>query len=134
MVFSLLTYLLVVNTNSSGFELSALIAESNGQGVLLGFIIGNSKANDPEWEKPKHGAKTHILSNFLQYFRPKLPNLEFAITDKEIAEIDAFKAVFPEAKHQICQWHGVKTVEGRLAEDRPTSVYDPMLAHQRSHL
>jgi len=124
---------LIVNTNSSGFELSALIAESNGQGVPLGFILsGNSKAaKDSHWEKPKHGAKTRVLANFLRYFQPKLPNLEFTITDKEMAEIDTFKEVFPQAKHQVCHWHSIKTVEGRLAEDRPTAVYNPVIANQR---
>jgi hypothetical protein len=122
------TKFLLVNTNSSGFELTALIAECNGQGVPLGFILSG---NNSSGITPLSGAKTRILASFLEFFKPKLPMLEFTITDKEMAEIDAFQQVFPHVKHQLCHWHGIRTVEGRLVVDKPTSIYNPELAHKR---
>lgn len=47
-----------------------------------------------------------------------------------MAEIEAFRMVWPEGKHQTCFWHAIRTVEERLAENRPTAAYDPERAHQ----
>ena len=115
-----------VNTNSSECELSGLVAEAHGQAVPLGFILtGNVNGT------AKPGAKMRVLTDFLTYFKDKLPKLKFTLTDKEISEIDAFAAVWPDAKHQICIWHAVRTVEGRLAENNPTALYNALLAHKR---
>jgi hypothetical protein len=101
------------------------VAEVNGQGIPLGFIL---TTNINKTAQP--GAKTRVLTDFLLFFKSRLPQLKFTITDKEMAEIEAFDRVWPECKHQTCYWHAIRTVEERLAENRPPALYNAMLAHQ----
>jgi hypothetical protein len=121
----------IVNTNSSNLELSALIAEVNGQGIPLGFLFtGHDTAKEASTIRPTSGAKARLLKHFLSHIKLHLPKLQFTISDKEMSEIEAFRDVFPDAKIQLCFWHGIRTVEGRLAEDRPSAPYDPGFAHK----
>lgn len=52
------------------------------------------------------------------------------LTDKDMAEINAFLAKFPEAKHQLCFWHALRAIKKRLAIlRRMPAHYDAALAH-----
>jgi hypothetical protein len=59
-----------VNTNSSGCELTALVAEFCGEGIPLGFIYTLSTNG-----KATPGAKGWILDNFLCYFARHCQNI-----------------------------------------------------------
>ncbi|KAG8915415.1 hypothetical protein FRC00_004714 [Tulasnella sp. 408] len=108
------------NTNSANYEISGLVAEGHGQGVPIGFIY--TTATDGT---AKTGAKLRLLVNFLEFFRERCPRIMFTLTDKERAEIDAFRKVWPKAKHQCCYWHAIRYLETRLSENKPPAPYDP---------
>jgi hypothetical protein len=39
----------------------------------------------------------------------------FTLTDKDMSEINAFLAKFPNAKHQLCFWHCLRAIKTRLS-------------------
>ncbi|KAG8900052.1 hypothetical protein FRC00_000052 [Tulasnella sp. 408] len=114
------------NTNSAHYEISALIAEGNGQGIPLGFIytVGTDGT-------AKTGAKKRLLIDFLDFYRARCPRITFTLTDKERAEVDAFRKVWPNAKHQCCYWHAIRYLETRLSENKPPGPYDPRVASRK---
>lgn len=117
---------LTVNTNAAGYELSALVAEGNGQAIPLGFIFTTSTDGTATT-----GAKHRLLVDFFNYFKARCPNIKFTLSDKERAEISAFREVWNQAKHNCCYWHAIHYLEIRLAEDKAPAAYDPIAAHHR---
>ncbi|KAF9519027.1 hypothetical protein BS47DRAFT_1358437 [Hydnum rufescens UP504] len=97
-----------VNTNSAGYEVSAVMAEANGQGIPLGFFI-------------------HTSTNGTANIGAK----EFTLSNKELSEIKAMRKVFPSTTHISCFWHATKTVEECLSENRPPAAYNP---HEANHM
>ena|ERR1700761_5588992 len=98
-----------VKTNRSGYECYAVLGEVFGSGVPFGFLLLKSK--DPEI-----GEKEDYLRHCLRHFvvQCKL-NIEQCLTDKDIIEINASLAEMPATtKHQICFWHSIRIVKGRL--------------------
>jgi MULE transposase domain len=56
---------------------------------------------------------------------------EFVHTDKDVAEINAMKSVWPDAKHQLCRWHMHRAVGDRCKKKKlATSKYDPKKANE----
>ena|SRR5258708_24877277 len=115
----------VVRTNAAGYELTAIMAEANGQGIPLGFLLHVSMDG-----MALKNAKQHILKEYLTYFRQYCPNIRFTLSDKESSEIEAMRAIFPEAKHTCCYWHAIRYIEGRLTQNRPPATYNAKLAAQ----
>jgi hypothetical protein len=37
------------------------------------------------------------------------------LTDKDLSEINAFREVYPDAKHQLCFWHCLRAIKTRLS-------------------
>ncbi|KIO18476.1 hypothetical protein M407DRAFT_48553, partial [Tulasnella calospora MUT 4182] len=111
---------LLVNTNSAHYEISGLVAEGNGQGILIGFIYTTAMDGTA-----KTGAKLWLLIDFLEFFKARCPRILFTLTDKEKAEINAFQKVWPEAKHQCCYWYAIQYLETHLSENKPPAFYDP---------
>lgn len=72
-----------------------------------------------------------LLVDFLNFFKKRCPRIKFTLTDKERAEIEAFRKVWPEAKHQCCYWHAIRYLEARLAENKPPAAYDPREAWRK---
>ncbi|CAK5267884.1 unnamed protein product [Mycena citricolor] len=112
-------------TNAAGYELYAIVAEANGTALPLAFVFTTSSGNLAE------GAKTRMLEQVLQAVGKKCPNICFVHSDKDLSEINAAQSVFPDAKHQLCMWHGPRYVKERLAENKLPAHYDPRKAHQR---
>lgn len=75
------------------------------------------------------GAKDRMLQDVLEYVTKRCPGIMFALSDKDMSEINAVRAKVPDAKHQLCYWHAIKYLEERLAEDKPPAKYDPRKAH-----
>ena len=92
--------LLLGNTNKSRFEVYALLGETYGSGCPLGYLLIQSSGDTEE------GGKEWYLRDLLSYVKDtwKLHAL-ITPTDKDLSEINAFLAVYPEAKHQLCFWH-----------------------------
>ena len=77
------------------------------------------------------GAKDRLLQAMLGWVNERCPRITFTLSDKDQSEINAFRAVMPNAKHQLCYWHTLRYIEERLAEDKPPAKYDPRIAHRR---
>jgi hypothetical protein len=75
-------------------------------------------------------AKTRMLRDLLNYVCKRCPNIIFTLSDKDLSEINACRAEFPQAKHQLCYWHGVTYVGERLAENKPPAAYNLRKAYR----
>ncbi|KDR66650.1 hypothetical protein GALMADRAFT_1359427 [Galerina marginata CBS 339.88] len=111
-------------TNALGYELYGIVGELNGQAVPLGFCFtastnGNATA----------GAKDRLLRSVIRFISSKCPNIQFTLSDKDLTEINGFRTEIPQARHQLCYWHGVRYIEERLAEDKPPASYSAIRAH-----
>lgn len=62
------------------------------------------------------GAKELVLRRFCDQLKRRGVNPEFTLSDKDWAEINAMRAVWPNAKHQLCFWHALRAVKQRLCK------------------
>ena len=78
------------------------------------------------------GGKEDLLRQFLSSLRDDFNlNVLFTLSDKDWSEINALRAVFPAAKHQLCFWHALRAVKQRLAVvRRAPAFYDVNKATQ----
>ncbi|KAK6988241.1 SWIM-type domain-containing protein [Favolaschia claudopus] len=84
------------NTTKAGYECFVILGEVFGSGVPLGFLFLKSHNPDP-------GEKENYL-------------LMQCLSDKDISEINALLAELPDdVKYQLCFWHAIRAVKGRLA-------------------
>jgi hypothetical protein len=76
----------------------------------LGYLLVQSSPQSAA------GGKEKYLRQLLAHFKNvwKIRAL-ITLTDKDWAEINAFLAEYPEAKHQLCFWHALRAVKTRLA-------------------
>lgn len=108
-----------------GYELYAIVAEANGQALPLAFAFTTSTDGSAA-----EGAKDRMLQHVLGHVSEKCPKIEFVGSDKDSTEINSARAKIPQAKHQLCTWHGVRYVQERLAENKLPAKYDPRNAHK----
>ncbi|CAB4443331.1 unnamed protein product [Rhizophagus irregularis] len=87
------------NTNNLTFELYILHAEVDGTGYPLGYLFLDNNGNGVS------GARTNIITRFLEKFREYGIFPQFFLTDKDFAQISAGQTVWPNAKIQLCHWH-----------------------------
>ncbi|PIL26554.1 hypothetical protein GSI_12312 [Ganoderma sinense ZZ0214-1] len=105
------------NTNGSRFELYALLGEVYGSGLPLAYLLLRS-------DNGEKGGKARYLTRFLTAIRDHWHlNPLFTLTDKDWSEINACRAVFPWAKHQLCYWHALRAIKTRLAILRRMPAY-----------
>lgn len=106
-----------------GYELYGFVAEANGEAMPVAFLFTTSTG------EPAEGAKTRMLCDILKYLNEHCPNIMFTLSDEEPADITICMKEISKAKHQLCYWHGIRYIEGRLVEDKPPAAYDPRRAH-----
>ncbi len=119
------THVCVGNTNKSNFELFAAVGGAKGSGVPLAYCYIQTS---PKADK---GAKELILKRFCNQLKRRGVNPEFTLSDKDWSEINAMRAVWPDAKHQLCFWHALRAIKKRLcnSSERPGD-YDWMEANK----
>lgn len=101
---------LLGNTNGSKFEIYALLGEVYGSGCPLGYLLIQS-THDGE-----ANMKEQYIRKLLDHFKTEWHiTALFTLTDKDMAEINAFRHVFPTAKHQLCFWHCLRAIKTRLS-------------------
>ncbi|KAF5330152.1 hypothetical protein D9611_010589 [Ephemerocybe angulata] len=103
------------NTNRSRYEVYAVLGEVFNSGCPLGYLLIQSPKGGSD-DEAHRGAKERYIIDLLQHLRDKW-DVEpiIKISDKDWSEINALKVVFPEAKHQLCFWHALRTVKTRMA-------------------
>ncbi|CAK5266892.1 unnamed protein product [Mycena citricolor] len=97
-------------TNKAGYECFALLGEVFGSGLPLAILLIKSK-------NPEPGAKEKYLRSLIRNITEtwKIKPIQ-SLSDKDITEINAFLAELPaDTKHQLCFWHGIRVVRGRLS-------------------
>lgn len=87
-----------------------MLGEVYGSGCPLGYLLIRSS------EEAEPGGKARYLTEVLSHFRTtwKIKAI-ITLTDKDISEINAFLAVYPDAKHQLCFWHCLRAIKTRLS-------------------
>ena len=82
-------------------------------------------------KEARSGAKQAVLERFLGQLRSRGVQPEFTLTDKDWSEINAMRATWPEAKHQLCFWHALRALKQRLAKKKETpAIYDAETARK----
>ncbi|KAJ7744136.1 hypothetical protein B0H16DRAFT_1322351, partial [Mycena metata] len=108
------------NTNKAGFECYALLGEVFGSGLPLGFLFLKSK-------NPEPGKRELYIRSLIKHFVQtwEIKTIQF-LSDKEITEINGALAELPdEVKYQVCFWHSIRIVKGRLSVlGRRPAFYD----------
>ncbi len=104
----------------------AAVADAKGSGIPLAFLlIRTTKEAVP-------GSKQTILERFLRKLRALGVHPEFTLSDKDWSEINAMRAVWPNAKHQLCFWHALRAIKQRLAKNKEhPAAYDAEAAHEK---
>jgi len=98
----------VGNTNGSNYEVYALLGEVYGSGCPLGYLLLHSDGES--------GGKERFITELLSHFNEKWDiKAIITLTDKDFSEINAFLAVYPNAKHQLCFWHCLRAIKTRLS-------------------
>ena len=117
--------MLAGNTNNGNFELFSAVADANGSGIPLAFLL---MATTPD---AASGAKQEVLERFLRALKNLGVQPEFTLSDKDWSEINAMNAVWPSAKHQLCFWHALRAVKQRLSKTKETPApYNPDTARK----
>ncbi|CAK5263435.1 unnamed protein product [Mycena citricolor] len=113
-------------TNKAGYECFALLGEVYGSGLPLGFLL--IRSNDPS-----PGEKEKYIRSLIRDITSKWKITPIqSLSDKDITEINTFLAELPDdIKHQLCFWHGIRAVRGRLSViGRPPAFYHAEEAFQ----
>lgn len=101
---------IIGGTNRAGYEVYALLGEAYGSGLPIGYVFLKATG------EPAPHSKQSVLETFLRHFRDeKKIKAIVTLSDMDWSETNASRAVFPEAKHQLCLWHCIKAVKTRLA-------------------
>ncbi|KAK6974646.1 hypothetical protein R3P38DRAFT_2583717 [Favolaschia claudopus] len=98
------------NTTKAGYECFALLGEVFGSGLPVGFLFIKTSSPEPN-QKEKY------IRAFIRDLLDKW-NLDViqSLSDKDITEINALLAELPDdIKHQVCFWHSIRIVRGRLS-------------------
>ncbi|KAG8832114.1 hypothetical protein FRC17_002022 [Serendipita sp. 399] len=97
------------NTNAKDLELYVVMAEHDNRGIPIAYLF-LSTATSIENLKRKNALEAFLRLICDKYgLKPR-----FVHTDKDVAEIRAAQAVWPDAKHQLCQWHQQRAVKTRV--------------------
>ncbi|KAE8218322.1 hypothetical protein CF319_g7780 [Tilletia indica] len=101
-------------TNSSGHDLFAVLAEVDGTGVPLMYLLLDTK------DMRGDGRRIEILSQVLAMLKGMGISPLFVGCDKESAELRAIGQVWPDAKIQLCYWHVRRALRQRLGNGKAT--------------
>ena len=110
------------NTNNMGFELYVLHAEVYGTGFPLSYLFLENNG------QCKDGVQTGLIQRFLATFQNQGLRPKFFLTDKDFAQINAIRFIWPQCKIQLCKWHIKRAVIKRLSSNKSTrsSGFNPL--------
>ena len=94
------------------------MAGVHGSGIPLAFCYVETTKDAGT------GAKEQLLKKFLEKLKERGVNPKFTLTDKDISAINAMRAIWPRAKHQLCFWHALRALKQRLAKKTKPVPYD----------
>jgi hypothetical protein len=62
------------------------------------------------------GKRTERIAQWFQSLREAGLQPRWILTDKDLAEVTASQVVWPNANHQLCHWHALRSIEKRLKQ------------------
>ncbi|KAH8922378.1 hypothetical protein BT69DRAFT_1220360, partial [Atractiella rhizophila] len=110
-------------TNKENLELFTVMAEVDGMGFPLGYMLLSAT------EKLVPHVKTEGIRRFCKGLKERRINPRIMHVDKDLTEINAIKQTWPDAKISLCLWHVKDAVKKRLCRNDPTREYDSIRAH-----
>ncbi len=109
-----------VGTNGNNCELFAAVSAVKGSGIPLAYCLIQTS------DQAGKGAKEATLQSFLDQLKKLGVNPEYTLSDKDWSEINAMRAVWPNAKHQLCFWHALRALKQRMSKNKDTPApYNP---------
>lgn len=105
-------------------ELFACVADMLGEGLPLSYLFITTEENTEPLTKQS------ALIAWMEALRSLRIVPRFTLSDKDQAEINALKAVWPDAKHQLCLWHVLRALKRRLAHNESPQLYNALEAHK----
>lgn len=115
-------------TNSSGNGLFAVMAEVDGSGIVLAYLLADIIPGDDGKKHSNPGAMINLLQQFLARLRHFGFAPAFFGCDKDMSEIAAIGYAFPESSRQLCYWHAIRAIKKKLTDSDKTasqSYYHP---------
>ena len=101
------------------------MADVKGSGIPLAFLLVSTSKKAPK------GAKQAILQSFLGELKKLGVDPEYTDSDKDFSEINAMRLTWPNAKHQLCFWHGLRAIKTRFKQHKTTpAFYDVKAARE----
>lgn len=108
-------------TAKERFELYGIIGEKYGTGFALGYLILDVVGE-------LESTKTINLTEFLSKFKELELKPEYIFTDKNFAEINASRFVWPNADIQLCLWHVKKAILTKMRSSKKQERYNTFTA------
>jgi hypothetical protein len=106
-------------------ELFACVADMLGEGLPLSYLFISTEA------KAAPQTKQNALIAWMEAIRSLGIHPQFTLSDKDQAEINALREVWPRAKHQLCLWHVLRALKRRLSQNLNPGFYDALEANSK---
>lgn len=117
------------NTTSDGFELLTVLAELDGVGYPISFLLLRPKGDTrtKSGQKKRRGARLNLMESWFDRLKRNGLNPDTFLFDKDFSEISAVRRVWPRANQQLCWWHVKHAVQQRMDKgppDKPVYHFD----------
>ena len=110
-------------TNSAGMGLFTVLAEVDGAGIPVAYLLVEVKPNKNGKKKADSGAMIQLLQEFLGPLKSAGFNPTFFGCDKDQSEITAIQLTWPHStKVQLCLWHAKRALQNRLLSSEKTAT------------
>lgn len=120
-------------TNSAGMGLFTVLAEVDGAGIPLAYLLVEVVADDDGRKRADSGATMHLLQDFLSTLKEAGCSPLFFGCDKDMSEVKAIEFTWPDTKVQLCFWHSKRAVQKKLLSSDKTKTqanYYPLEVHK----
>ena len=102
-------------TAKGHFELYGIIGTFEGAGFPLAYLMLDTTKAPSADDEDQPFTLTEALTGFFCSIRDQGLHPQYFYTDKDFAQMNAAKEVWPEAGIQLCQWHVERAVKRKLA-------------------
>jgi hypothetical protein len=113
-------------TNRAGFELFGIVANVQGSGYPIAYMIMNVDSRTNRANQDTH--RVAVLKLFFRAMKDRGLNPTFMFCDKDMAEINAIEATWNPSVIRLCLWHLKRAVKTKLGQPKSDPVYNPFQA------
>ena len=117
-------------TNRMGYELFGVIANINGIGFPIAYMLLGMNSNVQDDRRAP--SRMEVIRRFFGALRNAGFRPTYMFTDKDRGQINAMERVWGRDVVRLCLWHFKRSVKMRLSGDKVQNPnYDPQAARQR---